>query len=292
MVASVLSRVAILVFGILYPAYSSFKAVRRKSHRDYTKWMMYWIVFALFQTVEMVTDTFLPWLPLYYELKIVFVLWLVLPITEGSKQMYRLIIHPFLLKHEKQIDHGISKAGQTGFDTLKKISQAGLNKAATTVVSSAIKGQTVLTETLLRAQERQQRESEGVDLPHEVPPDSASEQSHNIPEGRQRPRGSSSDFEAFEVIDEGEAFRHSAASEPLKAATDLEYGATAGTQQDDLWGSQEPTNHAWSTSSSNSTDNTNNNNAVAINSSSSTGIQPFKDGTEPAEEWAFHDHQS
>ena len=114
------------------------------------------------------------------------------------------------------------QAGQTGFDTLKKISQAGLNKAATTVVSSAIKvpqcmagmcvschtnneqGQTVLTETLLRAQERQQRASEGVDLPQEGPADSASEQSHNIPEGKQRPRGSSSDFEAFEVIDEGE----------------------------------------------------------------------------------------
>ena len=26
-----------------------------------TKWMMYWIVFALFQALEMVTDIFLPW---------------------------------------------------------------------------------------------------------------------------------------------------------------------------------------------------------------------------------------
>ena len=89
------------------------------------------------------------------------------------------------------------------------------------------------------------------------------------------------------------AFRHSAASDSPKAAPDLEY---AGTLPDDLWGSQEHRNHAWSTSSSNSADNTNNNNAVAISSSSSsTGIKTshaFKDGTEPAEEWAFHDHQS
>ena len=26
-----------------------------------TQWMMYWIVFALFQAVELVTDTFIPW---------------------------------------------------------------------------------------------------------------------------------------------------------------------------------------------------------------------------------------
>ena len=29
-----------------------------------TKWMMYWIVFALFQAVETFTDTFLAWLAL------------------------------------------------------------------------------------------------------------------------------------------------------------------------------------------------------------------------------------
>ena len=32
----------------------------------------------------------------------------------------------------------ILQAGKTGLDTIRKVSQAGLNKAATTVVSSAI----------------------------------------------------------------------------------------------------------------------------------------------------------
>lgn len=59
-------------------------------------------------------------------------------------------------------------------------------------------GQNVLTETLLRAQERQATDQP--DLPQEVPADS-SEQGD---QAHQRARVSSSDFEPFEVIDEVE----------------------------------------------------------------------------------------
>lgn len=79
-----------LVFGTLYPAYSSYKAVKTKDVKEYVsiiaenqtaitynivstiiislfsvvfqvKWMMYWIIFALFTTVEVFTDMFLCW---------------------------------------------------------------------------------------------------------------------------------------------------------------------------------------------------------------------------------------
>lgn len=154
MVTAILSRALIVVCGMLYPAYASFKAVRRKSHREYTKWMMYWIVFALFQALETLTDTFIAWFPLYYEVKILFILWLVLPITEGSKQLYKLLIHPFLMRNEDQIDDYITKAGKSGLDAIRRMSREGINRAATTVVTSAIKGQAVITETLLRAQQQ------------------------------------------------------------------------------------------------------------------------------------------
>jgi len=41
-----------LVLGTLYPAYASYKAVRTKDVKEYVKWMMYWIVFAIFTSVE------------------------------------------------------------------------------------------------------------------------------------------------------------------------------------------------------------------------------------------------
>ncbi|MEQ2303925.1 Receptor expression-enhancing protein 1 [Ameca splendens] len=61
MVSWIISRLVVLVFGTLYPAYSSYKAVKTKDVREYVKWMMYWIIFALFTTVEVFTDMFLCW---------------------------------------------------------------------------------------------------------------------------------------------------------------------------------------------------------------------------------------
>lgn len=50
-----------LAVGTLYPAYCSFKAVRTKNVRAYVKWMMYWIVFAIYLFIENFTDSFLSW---------------------------------------------------------------------------------------------------------------------------------------------------------------------------------------------------------------------------------------
>lgn len=47
-----------LFLGILYPAYASYKAIRNKSPKDYVKWMMYWVVFGVFQALETFTDIF------------------------------------------------------------------------------------------------------------------------------------------------------------------------------------------------------------------------------------------
>ncbi len=47
-----------LLLGTLYPAYASYKAVRTKNVREYVKWMMYWIVFAMFSALETFTDIF------------------------------------------------------------------------------------------------------------------------------------------------------------------------------------------------------------------------------------------
>ena len=37
---------------------------------------------------------------MYYELKAIFVLWLLSPATQGAEVLYMMYIHPRLLKHE------------------------------------------------------------------------------------------------------------------------------------------------------------------------------------------------
>jgi receptor expression-enhancing protein 1/2/3/4 len=90
---------------MLYPAYCSYKAVKNKDVREYVHWMMYWIVFAFYSFFETFADTFAAgWFPFYYELKIVFMLWLLSPATRGGSVIYRRIIHPTLVLHEPEID--------------------------------------------------------------------------------------------------------------------------------------------------------------------------------------------
>ena len=67
--------------------------------------MTYWIVFAVFTIFEAITDLLLSfWFPLYYECKILLLVWLLSPVTRGSTFLYRQLIHPMLVKREEEID--------------------------------------------------------------------------------------------------------------------------------------------------------------------------------------------
>ncbi|KAM6346850.1 receptor expression-enhancing protein 3 isoform 2-T2 [Alca torda] len=101
MVSWMISRAVVLVFGMLYPAYYSYKAVKTKNVKEYVRWMMYWIVFALYTVTETITDLTVSWFPLYYELKIAFVIWLLSPYTRGASLIYRKFLHPLLSSKER-----------------------------------------------------------------------------------------------------------------------------------------------------------------------------------------------
>ena len=50
-----------------------------------------------------------------------------------------MVVHPFLLRHETEIDDTIHHFGEKGMKAIRKVSQHGINLAANTVVTSAIK---------------------------------------------------------------------------------------------------------------------------------------------------------
>ena len=50
-----------LLFGVLYPGYASYKALKTRNGREHVKWMMYWVVFAFFTAGETVADVILSW---------------------------------------------------------------------------------------------------------------------------------------------------------------------------------------------------------------------------------------
>lgn len=135
-----ISRSVVLVFGTLYPAYYSYKAVKTKNVKEYVRWMMYWIVFALYTVVETITDLTLAWFPLYYELKIAFVIWLLSPYTRGASLIYRKCLHPLLSSREREIDEYIVQAKERSYETMVNFGKQGLSIAATAAVTAAVKG--------------------------------------------------------------------------------------------------------------------------------------------------------
>ncbi|XP_075890947.1 receptor expression-enhancing protein 3 isoform X2 [Nelusetta ayraudi] len=137
-----------LVFGTLYPAYYSYKAVKTKNVKEYVRWMMYWIVFALYTVLETVADLTLAWFPLYYELKIAVVIWLLSPYTRGASLIYRKCLHPLLSSREKEIDEYIVQARERSYETMVNFGKQGLSIAATAAVTAAVKGQGAITEKL------------------------------------------------------------------------------------------------------------------------------------------------
>ncbi|XP_028916437.1 receptor expression-enhancing protein 3 [Ornithorhynchus anatinus] len=148
MVSWIISRAVVLVFGMLYPAYYSYKAVKTKNVKEYVRWMMYWIVFALYTVIETLADLTVAWFPLYYELKIAFVVWLLSPYTRGASLIYRKFLHPLLSSKEREIDDYIVQAKERGYETMVNFGRQSLNLAATAAVTAAVKSQGAITERL------------------------------------------------------------------------------------------------------------------------------------------------
>ncbi|XP_076856132.1 receptor expression-enhancing protein 3 isoform X2 [Brachyhypopomus gauderio] len=110
--------------------------------------MMYWIVFSLYTVAETIADLAIAWFPLYYEIKIAFVIWLLSPYTRGASLIYRKILHPLLTSKERDIDDYIVQAKERSYETMMHLGRQGLSIAATAAVSAAVKGQGAITEKL------------------------------------------------------------------------------------------------------------------------------------------------
>jgi len=92
--------------GYLYPLYESYRALSasKASGQSESQWLTYWIVYGFFTIVESATDLLLYWIPFYYLIKIVFLVWLMAPNTRGASLIYDNVVAPILNKYESNID--------------------------------------------------------------------------------------------------------------------------------------------------------------------------------------------
>jgi len=97
--------------AFLYPGYASYKTLSQRpaSEEELERWLMYWSVLGCLVGVEYLAEWIVSWIPFYYTLKTIFLLYLVLPHTQGASYVYTAHLKPFFAKHEEGIDKAIAE---------------------------------------------------------------------------------------------------------------------------------------------------------------------------------------
>lgn len=141
MIPGAVCKALTLLFGVMYPAYASYKTVKNKNVKNYVKWMMYWIVFAAFICIESLTDIFLEfWFPFYYDIKLLVLLWISCPFTKGSTILYKQLVHPTLLKKETDIDEFLVNVKSRTYNALASTAKQTFQMTAAIVAQHTVVG--------------------------------------------------------------------------------------------------------------------------------------------------------
>ncbi|KAJ8083825.1 hypothetical protein AAF712_000743 [Marasmius tenuissimus] len=96
-------------FAYFLPCFSTYKTLSKRPvvDADVERWCMYWTVIGLFVGFEYVAQWFTSWLPFYWEIKTLFLLFLSIPQIQGSTFIYTTYVQPFFAKNEAQIEESI-----------------------------------------------------------------------------------------------------------------------------------------------------------------------------------------
>jgi len=96
----VFTETGVLVVGTIVPVYSSIVAVCTIDESDDVAWLQFWVASATFTYATEFVDTIAEHSPFvaehWYELEFWFMLWLMLPFTDGAGVIYDLFTKPVL----------------------------------------------------------------------------------------------------------------------------------------------------------------------------------------------------
>ncbi|XP_061374300.1 HVA22-like protein f [Gastrolobium bilobum] len=101
---------------LLYPLYASMRAIESPSTLDDQQWLTYWVLHSFVTLFELSCYKILEWFPIWPYLKLVFCLWLVLPMFNGAAYIYE--------NHVRQYVKNIGSYGSSNYpEEQKKVLQ-------------------------------------------------------------------------------------------------------------------------------------------------------------------------
>ncbi|TKY57241.1 HVA22 protein f [Spatholobus suberectus] len=81
---------------LLYPLYASMRAIESPSTLDDQQWLTYWVLYSFMALFELSTHKILSWFPIWPYLKLLFCVWLVLPMFNGAAYIYENFVRQYI----------------------------------------------------------------------------------------------------------------------------------------------------------------------------------------------------
>jgi receptor expression-enhancing protein 5/6 len=131
-----LERFITNLIGTVYPAFWTIKSIESRGEDD-KQWLTYWVVFACFTTLEMFSGFILRYIPFYFFLKIVFLIWLFMPNSQGCHIIYHMLVIRVFKSFEQDIDHATGKIGEMTKDIITQGNNM-IEKNRSNVVSGVV----------------------------------------------------------------------------------------------------------------------------------------------------------
>ncbi len=97
--------------GTFYPAFMTIKSIEKNNESEEKYWLTYWAVFGFFILIDMFSPIIVKFIPFYLIFKIMFLIWLFLPGTNGCKIFYNGVVKRIMKKYENELDDYLRNVG-------------------------------------------------------------------------------------------------------------------------------------------------------------------------------------
>ena len=148
------------LIGTVYPGFCTLKSIETKS-KDKKNWLTYWLIFGSFLIVDKFAVIIMKIIPFYFVLKILFLIWMFLPGSNGSAIVYNLLLKRIFKYLETNVEPYMTEAktfaSTVSVDVGKKISGSILKLKN---LKKDKKGKGDMAEALKASQELQSQENQ------------------------------------------------------------------------------------------------------------------------------------
>ena len=89
---------------VAYPTWASYKAIVSEEDSDDTTWLIFWVVVAIETFIESYVIPFVSWVPYFMIVRVLFYVWLQMPIFNGSIIIYKKFVKPFFEENSETLN--------------------------------------------------------------------------------------------------------------------------------------------------------------------------------------------